>query len=146
VLSIGWPFLRVATPIIPLKTVLGYFNWHSSISIAFYSRYQRIYFTRRKRKIQHAVGIWAEGVYRRYASRFFGTLRSVSSPLPRYDTRSEYRTEGPSKSVRCSIHVLYSTLTHVARRGHVGRVGCSYLQRRRPYTHFAGSTYHVRRT
>jgi len=50
------------------------------------------------------VGIWAEGVYRRYASRFFGTVRSVSRALPRYDTRSEYRIEGPSKSVRCSIH------------------------------------------
>ena len=42
-------------------------------------------------------------MYRRYASRFFDTIRSVSRPFPRYDTRSEKRIEGLYKSVRCSI-------------------------------------------
>jgi hypothetical protein len=54
VLSIRLPFVQVATHIVPLKMVLGYFNRHSSISIAVYSRYQRIYFAHKKGKIQHA--------------------------------------------------------------------------------------------
>jgi hypothetical protein len=50
------------------------------------------------------VGIWAEGLYCQYTSRFFGMVRSVPRLDPRYDSRIEYHIESPYKSVQCSIH------------------------------------------
>jgi hypothetical protein len=56
---------------------------------------------------QRKLGIWAEGLDRRSDSRFFGSLRKGSRLDPRSAPRSEKRIEGPSKSVRCSIHDVY---------------------------------------
>ena len=42
-----------------------------------------------------SVGVWAEGLYRRYASRFFGTVRSVPRLDPRYDTVASIVSRAP---------------------------------------------------
>ena len=56
-------------------------------------------------EIVSSLGIRAEVPYRRSDTRFFGTIRSVPMEDPRYDMRSEHRSErgSPLKSVRYSI-------------------------------------------
>jgi hypothetical protein len=50
-------------------------------------------------EIVSSLGIRAEVPYRRSDTSFFGTIRSVPMEDPRYDTRSEHRSERGSPEV-----------------------------------------------